>query len=254
MPRTARLVSATGFYHVIIRGVDRQVIFEEESDYLFFLSILEKYSCETSVTTLAYCLMNNHVHLLVHDDDRNLSLFMKKINISYSAYFNVKYDRTGHLFQNRFKSVPIETGDSLLRVFRYILANPLKAGVSPTYDYRWNSYSCYGRTDSFVDTSFLVGMIGDEAEYKSFLSIDDNDDSLEYGNKRKSDEYAGNVLYSLMSSLGVSDVKRLHSLPKNMRNDILRKMKEAGLSIRQIGRLTGIGRGVIQSAIKKYDK
>ena len=114
MPRTARQFSHSGYMHVIIRGNGKQILFEDYEDHYFFLSILKRYCEETEVRILAYCLMENHVHLLVHDLEGNTSQMMKKIGVSYSGYYNRKYERTGHLFQDRFRSELIEDEAYLL--------------------------------------------------------------------------------------------------------------------------------------------
>ena len=124
MPRQPRQFGNSGYMHLIVRGIGKQILFENQDDYSFFLAILRRFSTETSVSILAYCLMENHVHLLVHDEQHHSPLLMKKIGVSYSRYFNRKYKRSGHLLQDRYRSEPIETDGSLIRVFRYILNNP----------------------------------------------------------------------------------------------------------------------------------
>ncbi|MBQ3849619.1 MAG: transposase, partial [Clostridia bacterium] len=104
MSRQARRLSETGYFHVIVRGIGKQLLFEHDDDYRYYLMLLERYISQLSVSVCAYCLMENHVHLLLKDSKNELSLFMKKMGVSYSSYFNKKYDRTGHLFQDRFFS------------------------------------------------------------------------------------------------------------------------------------------------------
>lgn len=100
MSRIARQKSSTGYYHVILRGVAKQIIFEDRSDRLFFINIMKKYITASGQSVVCYCLMENHVHLLMYDRTDAISLVMQKIGGCYSMYFNNKYDRTGHLFQN----------------------------------------------------------------------------------------------------------------------------------------------------------
>ena len=140
MPRKPRSFSNSGYMHLIIRGVGKQVIFEDQKDYAYFLKILERFSQEADISILAYCLMENHVHLLVFDPQGHTSFMMKKLEVSYAYFFNQKYKRVGHLFQNRFLNENINSEESLLRVFRYILNNPVKAGICPAHAYRNNVY------------------------------------------------------------------------------------------------------------------
>ncbi len=86
MPRQPRQHSESGYLHLIVRGIGKQLLFEEREDSHFFLSLLRRYSAETSVSVLAYCLMENHVHLLVRDEQGQTPLLMKKLGVSYSSY------------------------------------------------------------------------------------------------------------------------------------------------------------------------
>ena len=128
MPRSARMFSESGFEHIVARGIGRQLLFENQGDYEKYIAFIEKYSKEIGVTVCAYCLMSNHVHLLLFNREGMISQLMQKIGIAYSQYFNNKYDRRGHLFQNRYFNEPIKSERQLVRAFSYILNNPLKAG------------------------------------------------------------------------------------------------------------------------------
>ena len=113
MPRTARKIGNSGFYHIVARGIGKQIIFEEENDYLLFLGLLKKYLKEEDAVLHAYCLMDNHFHLLLKIDS-GMDRLMKKISTAYVFYFNNKYERVGHLFQDRYRSIPVEDDSSLL--------------------------------------------------------------------------------------------------------------------------------------------
>ena len=155
MPRSARIMSRTGYMHVIERGIGKQVLFESADDFKFYLDRLKKYCLETGVKVCCYCLMNNHVHLLLHGDLNSLSLTMKKIGVSYSWYYNKKYSHVGHLFQDRYISEPVENEVYFLTVFRYILQNPQKAGICRTSKYSWSSYNIYDNVPEYMDLSVI---------------------------------------------------------------------------------------------------
>ncbi len=137
MARTARIQSNTGVYHVVLRGVNKQQIFECTEDYLRFVNILRAQTLQEQDETghnskphfvlYAYCLMGNHVHLLIKELGEPLAQTMKRISSSYVCYYNHKYGRIGQLFQERFKSQPVGDWDYFLTLFRYIHQNPLKA-------------------------------------------------------------------------------------------------------------------------------
>ena len=245
IPRQARKISSSGYMHIIVRGIGKQILFEDRSDFTFFISALKRFSSQSDVSICAYCLMENHVHILILDNNRNVSVFMKKIGVAYSKYFNSKYDRTGHLFQDRYLSEAIEDERSLLIVFRYILKNPQKAGICPAHLYEWSSYDAYGKHNTFVNVSPFQELLGDRNNYIAFIADDDNDKCMEFEPIKKDDEWAKNII---RIQLGIDSGTVLQSYGREERNKALRKLKEAGLTIRQIERLTGINRGVVQKS------
>ena len=245
MPRYARNQSITGYYHVVVRGIGKQILFEERADYEFYLSILRKYSREANILLHAYCLMENHVHLLVEDQENQLSLFMKKMGLVYSTYYNRKYDRTGHLFQNRFLSEPVEHEAYLWRVFRYILKNPEKAGICKAADYEWSSYRFYGKKNTIVDTSVFAEKLGSIEEYRRFISEDDAIICLENIPLQRDDDRARKLL---CSELKIASGTHLQEFDRASRDEAIRRLRNIGLTVRQIERLTGISRGIIQRA------
>ena len=146
MPRTARTKSNTNIYHVMLRGINQQVIFEEDDDRRFFLHTLKKAKETSGFKLYAFCLMTNHVHLLLEEGAEPLEIVFKRIGSGYVKWYNEKYQRTGHLFQDRFRSENVEDERYFRTVFRYILQNPVKAGIAFSPDrYRWSSYMAYDR-------------------------------------------------------------------------------------------------------------
>ena len=247
MPRKARTKSISGYTHIIVRGIGRQILFEEEKDYEHYLERLERYCLETEVKVCAYCLMENHVHILVHGELSSIILLMKKLGVSYSGYYNKKYDRIGHLFQDRYRSEPVEEEKYFLTVFRYILKNPEKAGICAASDYPWSSYRHYEKPPAFMDLSVIWGLLGDRKQFRKYIGIESQDKCLEYVDIKHDDEWAKQ---ELKKCLGISDGTKLQSLEKKERNAALVKLKRAGLTIRQIERHTGIGRNIVQKAGK----
>lgn len=133
MPRGARLRSSLGIYHVMTRGINKTNIFNDDMDRKVFMKYLLEFKNEYDIKVLAYCLMSNHVHILLKDEHDNISNAMKSINIKYSQYFNKRYERCGHLFQNRYKSEIVESLSYLVNVIDYIHYNPKKAGMVKRY-------------------------------------------------------------------------------------------------------------------------
>ena len=189
--------------------------------------------------------MENHVHLLVHDPKGHTALFMKKLGVSYSQYYNRRYDRQGHLLQDRYLSEAIDDEAYLLTVFRYILNNPQKAGICPTPEYEWSSYDLYEHATAMMEMDLLRELIGSQERYAEFIAAPNDEKCLEYETALRDDDWAREVI---QKRLNVSSGTVLRSWDKARRNDALRQLLREGLSIRQIERLTGISRGIIQKA------
>ena len=247
MPVMPRQKSESGYYHLILRGNGKQIIFEEESDYIHFLNNLKQYSEEHKIKINAYCLMENHIHLLIYAGDQDISLFMKRLAGNYALWFNRKYQQKGHLFESRYTGIAIESEYRLCTVFRYILNNPRDAGICPTAEYPWSSYAKYGHPNSFVDTKVLVEIIGSFEEYNAYLNEKYDDDSeIQTGNH--DDNWAMEVI---RKTCHVESCTMLKSFDLEKRNAAIRLLRDKGLSIRQIERLTGISKGSIQRASAK---
>ena len=245
MSRQPRILS--DYAHIIVRGNGKQILFEDVSDYNYFLRSLDRYRDETGISLLAYCLMGNHVHLLVHDSAGAAPLFMKKLCVSYAMYYNRKYSRTGHLFQDRYKSEAVQDDAYLLTVYRYILKNPEKAGIAVAEKYPWSSFAEYGRSGGLTDTSLLVSMIGSADDFARFLSSEDNTECMEDAPVVHDDAWA---LQILRETLDGQNGTVLQEMSKQRRDELLFQLKEKGISVRRLERLTGINRGIIVNAGK----
>lgn len=139
MPRCARAVSITGYYHVFDRGNSKQIIFEDDSDRYRFLSDISDRFARHEVAVLAWCLMDNHFHLMVDDPCDNLSKAMQCALTAYAKYFNGKTGRTGHLFDNRYSRVAVESDTQAVQLLDYIHLNPVKGAINSLEAYRWSA-------------------------------------------------------------------------------------------------------------------
>jgi len=249
MPRKPRVHSATSIYHVIIRGNNKQPIFEDSEDYLYFKHRLLFYKDKCDCKIYAYCLMSNHVHLLIKSGPDGISSFMKRLSNSYVYWFNNKYRRIGHLFQDRFKSEPVESESYFKVVLRYIHNNPVKAGiVSHCKDYPYSSYSEYMHTSSIADTKFALELF-DRKTFSEYHSKPNNDSCLELVEKNTwqlTDSDAIVLIKNLFPSIGLSS---FISLAKSIRNSCIQTLRQKGLSINQISRLTGISFSIVARAM-----
>lgn len=144
MPRQSRIVLPDYPHHIIQRGHNRQVIFAGDEDYLYYLDNLRQWKTELGCKVYAYCLMSNHVHLIIDPGERpeNLALLMKRVAGRQTRHVNRLKERTGSLWEGRYKSSPIQADEYLLACCRYIELNPVRAGlVDLPAQYRWSSFS-----------------------------------------------------------------------------------------------------------------
>ena len=262
MARQAREASGTGIYHVMLRGINRQNIFEDEEDYRRFLMILFQMVCPVDekgrpmpsrCIFYAYCLMPNHVHLLIREASDSLAEVVKRIGGSYAQYFNKKYQHFGHLFQDRFRSEPVNDNTYFFTLLQYIHQNPVAARLcNDLGNYPWSSWGEYERTGNGIQTisstkSVLARMPLDDLRGLVYELLPQTASILDFdsGSAIKTDEELTDFL---IGSYGLKRPSDLQNYSRERRNDILRAAKEYGGSIRQLVRLTGISFGIIRKA------
>jgi len=143
MPRIAREKSETAVYHIMMRGNNRHEIFKSIEDKDRITEIIHEKVIIDEAILHAYCIMDNHLHLVVREGIALISQTMKRIGTSYAKYYNKKHGKIEHVFQDRFKSEVIENEKRLLAAVRYVHRNPVKARISNLNSYKWSSYKKY---------------------------------------------------------------------------------------------------------------
>ena len=249
MPRLARQIGTSGFYHVIPRGNGKRILFECDSDRKHFLSLLQRYGQKYELLYLAWCLMDNHVHLLIDASSGNLFKAMHDIDSSYAQYYNTTYEHAGSVFQNRYTSIPIETDNYLLSVMRYIHLNPVKANLTQTPSYPWSSYDDYLRGSAFTSTDMILDMLGGLNEFRTFCATDNPDEYYKIDKSTKatlSDAEASKIAKAL---LGKDVYNNFNSLPIDTRDSYLKRLLDIGIPARQIVRITGVGRWTVNKLV-----
>ena len=250
MARMPREYGESGYYHVILRGVNKSEIFLDEEDNLRFLSTLRRYMTQLDTLVIAYCLMGNHVHLLLKANEDGLGLFMKCVEVSYVSYFNKKYSRTGHLFEARFKCKPVDDDEYLFTVLRYILMNPETAGMADHKKYRWSNYREFIKDGGWTDAkSIYKDLIDGEEEFLAIMSDENEIDQheAELAPVKNINQVAANI----EKILGPVTQDELRKMTKEERIAYLTKLKANGLSIRQIAEITGLNRGSVYNTLKQ---
>ena len=252
--RAPRECGTSNIYHIVARGSGRQLIFEDDDDRREFLATLSNVSKRFGLEVYAWCLMGNHVHLLIHADMARISPAMQVLLSSYALYYNERTGRSGHLFQERFGSEPVDTEEHLLSAMRYIHLNPEKARIEQHDRYPWSSYAEYLGEPGVCSTDFILSLFGNRREFASFHCIADEDIGfIDIAEARRStrplpDSEAIRIANSVLDGIRLSDIK---TFERGKRNRLLNALLDHGLSIRQTERLTGIGRGAIAYARKR---
>jgi len=260
MPRQKRILSPTHVYHVMVRGNSGRDIFLDNDDRQRLLKIFINKKKENQFILYAYCLMDNHFHLVLKECEDNISHIMKRINTTYVLYFNKKYQTNGHLFQNRFKSEIVENDSYLLALIRYVHNNPLKTGlVSSHSDYLWSSYLSYvDSQNKIVKNDDILKMFSEDLLQARYQFIDFSQEKeekfkfLEY--KKYNREKKEINTYSKMKNFRDQFLKRnkiqldLLSERKNkeFRDKLIQELRDRSIfSDREIAEFLSIDRGMV---------
>ena len=246
MARTAREKSESGIYHIMLRGIDRQLIFLDDEENLHFVEVLSQCREMSGFRLFAYCLMGNHVHMLLQAEREPIDLVMKRIGTRYSVWFNSKYGRVGHLFQDRYKSEAIHDDSYYLTALRYILNDPVKAGICVrAEEYPYSSAREYytGESTGMTDTAFAETITGGHDALLEFLTAPNEDVCMDDTRGRITDREAMELLRKTAGKKDLAVCKK--AIAKDP-DKFIPMLREAGLSIRQISRTTGLTVAIVR--------
>lgn len=217
-------------------GINKQKIFCDDDDREFFISILLKN--KKSFELFAYCMLNTSVNLLIKEEEEPLPQIIQKILTRYAAYFNRKYKRTGSLFESRYKSMPIMENE----VFGAV--NFIHKLPKNYTEYKWSSY----KKNDICDVDFS----------ENFDEIHKNEPDFGFDLSDIKLVRDRSLLLKLKTLIGDMEIEEISKLPKQERDEVLKRLRENGFTIGQLMRLTGISRSIItrcnQEKAKKEDK
>ncbi len=244
MVREARVESETGFYHVMVRGINKEKIFETEREKEKIITLIKEKMQEVMCRIVAYCVMNNHMHMIIIAEKAELIKFMKKVNISYAMSYNQRHERVGPVFQGRFRSENITDEAYLYGAIRYIHNNPIKAGiVSDTKEYRWSSIAEYISDEQIIiDVKTKEEILNGFVSVKDFLDFHDIEDNTNYLEIKEEAEQlkekkAKRIIHDYFEEKRITDEVQLKG--KDMEELLKKLLNETDLSYRKIADLTG---------------
>ncbi|MEA1940258.1 MAG: transposase [Candidatus Caldatribacteriota bacterium] len=259
MSRHPREYSKAGVYHVMLRGNERKNIIIDHYDKEKFINTIFKVKKNNVFKLYAYCIMSNHVHLIIKEEKEQISDIMKKIAVSYAYYFNCKYKRVGHVFQDRFKSEAIENEAYLLSVIRYVHNNPEKAEICRKETYSWSSYHNYVEISAkkaiLPEVKEILELFSDDKikgvqEFIHFSNEKDKKNFLELDEKKKLEVNEGNVKeyingYLKLKNLRKEDLNKKEY--KRQREDLIKQLiRKSSLSKRRIAFFSGTNREIVR--------
>lgn len=255
MPRGARKRSKSGVYHIMHRGVNRQDIFFDNEDHQAFLFTLARVKKDTGFRLYGYCLMRNHIHLLLEEGLLPIESIIRRLGASYVYWYNRKYERVGSLFQGRFKSEPVEDDPYLLTVLRYIHNNPVAAGLGRTpADYKWSSYNDYFAdypAADLTDTAFILSLFHQERSrakvlFQEFSRKKSQEQCLE-DEAEKPAYLSDQDVHSLIKRrTSQDDPTTLKHADQEFRDSLIRELRKKGATIRQLVKVTGISKSIVE--------
>lgn len=227
----------------MLRGINRQQIFLDGEDNRHFLQVLRQCRELSGFRLFAYCLMGNHVHLLLQEAQEPLELVMKRIATRYAVWYNAKYERVGHLFQDRYKSEAVDDDEYFFTALRYILNNPVKAALcSKPTDYPLSSAGDYFFGGGITDTAFAEELMGRDTLLQ-YLAEPRDDACMDDAPVRIGDRAAEKLFFEIV---GAADAAACRQAVFERPERFVPALRRAGLSIRRISQLTELPFGIVR--------
>lgn len=255
MQRVWRTV--TGFYHVCARGIGRQLIFETDDDRWEFLELMRECCRDARVTIVAWCLMGDHVDLVLLDYEDEMSAAMQRLLLTYARRFNKRTGRTDHLFRDRFERRSLDTDWQVMEAVRSVHANPQEAGIALIERYPWSSFDEYlwaydnDMTRGFSDPSCVLELFG-SAEGFIAHSLSTPDGCEPALCDMKETEWERHAFADKMAKrLGVP-LKELKTVAPSRRDGIIFALHDGGYTVREIERYTGISKSTVSRIVRAY--
>lgn len=251
MPRIPKKYMNTSFFHIMVQGINKEYIFNNKKDIEKYLNIIEETNEKIKLQIIAYCVMSNHVHLLIYTDSvEDLTKFMHKVNLLYAKYYNKKYDRVGYVFRDRFKTQPIMTEKHLYCCIDYIHNNPVKANIcrKPS-EYKYSSYNC----NRFQKNELIIHNLRKYIEFIKY-NKNNNDNNKEFVfmeiKEDKSKIYSEEIKrYLSENNIDSNQLKFNRILLINLVNKL---KNDYNISYRELEKELGISREKIRKLMANY--
>mgnify|MGYP000105007249 CR=1 FL=1 len=250
----------TGFYHVCVRGNCKQPIFETDDDRWEFLKLMRDCCRDAGVTVVAWCLMSDYADLVLSDYEDTMSAAMQRLLLTYARRFNKRTGRAGCLFRERFERRSLDTDWQVMEAIRSVHASPQEAGISLIERYPWSSFTEYLRaydsdaadaTRGFSDPSCVLELFGSAKAFIAYsLSTPDGGEAAMLDMEETEWERHA-FAEKLAQGLG-APLHGVKAAPSAQRNSVILGLHDAGFTVRQIERYTGIGKSTVSRIVRAY--
>lgn len=250
----------TGFYYVCARSMGGRQIFESDEDRWEFLGLMRDCCRDAQVTIVAWCLMSDHVDLVLLDYEDEMSTAMQRLLLTYARRFNKRIGRAGCLFRDRFERRSLDTDWQVMEAIRSVHANPQEAGMSLIERYPWSSFAEYLRaydsdaadaTRGFSDPSCVLELFGSAKGFTAYSLSTPDGCELAMPDLEETEWERHAFADKLAKRLGVP-LHGVKAAPSAQRNIVILGLHEAGFTVRQIERYTGIGKSTVSRIVRAY--
>jgi putative transposase len=261
LARQARSKSELGIYHVMLRGNERKSIFLDEEDKNRFVEIMLQKKEVAGSHLYAYCIMDNHVHMVIREleNGQPLETLMKRIGVTYALYFNKKYKRVGHVFQDRFRSEVIEDEFYLLSIIRYVHRNPVQSEMVQGLNYSWSSYHWYigfkKNLPLLTEMEDVLGRFSQDRRIavKRFIEFHQEEETrafLDVPEDSGNGENAEDILECFLQSHNRTKEDLNRSENRAIAAELIETLvRKSGISGREVAEITGINREKVRKIL-----
>lgn len=253
MPRKARKNLKMSFLHVMTQGINKEYIFNTECEIKKYLELLEQNSKKFNIKIIAYCIMNNHAHLLVYTEQiKDISEFMRRVNTIYAMYYNKKKNRCGYVFRNRYRAEEIYTEKHLISCINYIHNNPVKAGIcKEKKNYKYSSYNDYVNKKRFVNDELIANYLEcNGINYRNVINSNfECYNFIEYEIKKERKENKEKIISNFIQTNNMELEKLINDRDK-LKNLVIQLYEECNMTQKEIAERLGINRSKVQRLTK----
>lgn len=251
MPRKARGINKSGFFHIMTQGINKEYIFNNNYQKQEYINLMKKYKEKQEIKIIAYCIMDNHAHILMYSHDINeISQYMKKLNGAYGLYYNKTNERVGFVYRNRYQSQFITDIDYLKKCIKYIHMNPVKANmVNDASQYRYSSYHQYIKNSNskIIDIDLIKTIFKSEQYLQKFLKLKDEEIEIMDVDREEENFKIAVRNYLENKKIMIKDIIKNKKIAK----EFCKYIKQKGYKQKQIADLLKVSESKISKILKE---